>query len=71
MAAIKHRVDGIEPSVCFAVIRQPRNVPMADERRVSFPHRRAAAHEYYAVGKLGEHLFGMLPRTDFTYDTVS
>ena len=57
--------DGIEPSVCFAVIRQPRDVPMADERGVSLPHRRAAAHEYYGVGKPGEQLFGMLLRADF------
>jgi len=43
---------------------------MADERRVSLPHRRASAHEFYAVGKRGEHLFGMLLRADFADGAV-
>jgi hypothetical protein len=43
---------------------------MADERRISLPHRRAAAHEYYAVGKPSEHLFGMLLRADFADGAV-
>ena len=46
----------IEPAVGLPVIREPRDVPVLDERRVGRPHRRPATDVNHAVGELREHL---------------
>src|SRR5262245_39668826 len=50
----------IEPSVRRAVIGEPRDVPMADERGVGGPDRGASADIDHAVGIAGNHVCRLL-----------
>src|SRR5499426_4170129 len=50
----------VEPSVRRAVIGEPRDVPMADERGVGGPDRGASADVDHAVGIAGNHVCRLL-----------
>src|SRR6478736_5894636 len=50
----------IEPPVRRAVIREPRDVPMADEWSVGGPDRRPSTDVDHAVGIAGNHIWRLL-----------
>src|SRR5215467_9658497 len=52
----------IEPPVRRAVIGEPRDVPMADERGVGSPDRRSSTDVDHAVGIAGNHVWRLLAR---------
>src|SRR3990172_4049223 len=55
---------GIEPAVGLAVVRQPRDVPVADEGRIGFPNRGPASDIDHAVREPGQDLGRMVRRAD-------
>ena len=60
---------GIEPAVGLAVIGQPGDVPMADERRIGSIDGRAAADEDDAVRKARQHV--LRPVGGMNFDDVA
>lgn len=54
--AAREQPGRIEPAVSLAVIRQPVNVPMPDERRIGGIDGRAAADENDAARKARQHV---------------
>jgi hypothetical protein len=53
--AARDEPGGIEPAIGLAVIRQPVDVPMADERRIGGIDGRSAADEDDAARKARQH----------------
>ena len=54
--AARDQPSGIEPTVGLTVIRQPVDVPMADEGRIGGIYGRAAADEHDAARKARQHV---------------
>jgi hypothetical protein len=54
--AARYQPGGIEPAIGLAVIRQPVDVPMADERRIGGIDGRPAADEDDAARKARQHV---------------
>src|SRR5579863_1216512 len=65
LLSARHEPGGVEPTVRLAIIGQPVDVPMPDERGIGGIDGRAAADEDHAPRKAREHVFGSLSRMDF------